>query len=83
MKLSLVQEMKEIDKKTVEQYGLPELLLMENAGHRVAEAMIELLGGAAGKNVCILAGTGNNGGDAMAAARHLYNMGESQAVSDW
>ena len=50
MKLSLVQEMKEIDKKTVEQYGLPELLLMENAGHRVAEAMIELLGGAAGKN---------------------------------
>ena len=75
MKLSLVQEMKEIDKKTVEQYGLPELLLMENAGHRVAEAMIELLGGAAGKNICILAGTGNNGGDAMAAARHLHNMG--------
>ena len=75
MKISLVEEMRDIDKKAAETYGIPELLLMENAGHRVAEAALELLGAPAGKSVIVLAGTGNNGGDAFAAARHLANSG--------
>ena len=75
MKLALAQEMKNIDQKTMEQYGLSELALMENAGRQVAEAAKELLGDTAGKDVCVLAGSGNNGGDALVAARHLYNSG--------
>ena len=80
MKLSLVQEMRAIDKKAAEQYGIPELLLMENAGHRAAESMQQLLQGVEGKTICILAGSGNNGGDALAAARHLHNQGAKVKV---
>jgi len=80
MKVSLVDEMREIDRKATEDYGIPELLLMENAGRRAAEAMEELLGGVEGKTICVLAGTGNNGGDALAAARHLSNRGAKVKV---
>ena len=73
MKISLVEEMRAIDAKAKDEYGIPELVLMENAGHRTAEAVCELLGQPDGKSVIVLAGTGNNGGDAFAAARHLVN----------
>ena len=75
MKISLVEEMRAIDAKAKDEYGIPELVLMENAGHRTAEAVCELLGQPDGKSVGVLAGTGNNGGDAFAAARHLVNDG--------
>lgn len=75
MKIAMTEEMRSIDKQALDTYGIPELLLMENAGHRTAEAALELLGEAAGKSVIVLAGTGNNGGDAFAAARHLANSG--------
>ena len=75
MKISLVEEMRAIDAKAKDEYGIPELVLMENAGHRTAEAVCELLGQPDGKSVIVLAGTGNNGGDAFAAARHLVNDG--------
>ncbi len=75
MKVSLVEEMKEIDRSSVEDYGIPETVLMENAGHRVAEAVEDFLGIVKDKNICVLAGSGNNGGDAFVAARHLANAG--------
>ncbi|MDY6268457.1 MAG: NAD(P)H-hydrate dehydratase [Selenomonadaceae bacterium] len=75
MKISLVEEMRGIDAKAGREYGITELVLMENAGHRTAEAVVSLLGQAEGKSVIVLAGTGNNGGDAFAAARHLVNAG--------
>lgn len=75
MKLATAEEMRLIDKEALEVYGLPELVLMENAGHRVAEAAAEMLQGAEDKSLVVLAGCGNNGGDALAAARHLLNMG--------
>ena len=75
MKVSLSKEMREIDKVSLEQYGLPAVVLMENAGHRVAEALVTLIKGVAGKTICVLAGSGNNGGDALCAARHIQNMG--------
>ena len=67
--------MRGIDAKAGREYGITELVLMENAGHRTAEAVVSLLGQAEGKSVIVLAGTGNNGGDAFAAARHLVNAG--------
>ena len=75
MKIATSEEMRNIDRLAAEDYGLPELLLMESAGHRVAQAMEHLLGTVSGKTICVLAGSGNNGGDAFAAARYLSNMG--------
>ena len=75
MKVALAKQMHEIDKSAIEEYGLPELSLMESAGHRVFEAVKNILGGVGKKSVCILAGSGNNGGDALTAARYLVNAG--------
>ena len=75
MKVALTKQMYDIDRSAVEEYGLPELSLMESAGHRVSEAMKNFLNGVAKKSICILAGSGNNGGDALVAARYLSNAG--------
>lgn len=78
MKIALTKEMREIDSQAISEYGIPELSLMENAGRQVAEATREIFadaGGIGGKAVCIIAGGGNNGGDALVAARHLANGG--------
>ena len=75
MKVALAKQMHEIDRSAVEEYGLPELSLMESAGHRVFMATKNFLGGVDRKSICILAGSGNNGGDSLAAARYLSNAG--------
>ena len=75
MKISFAEDMRQIDARVTETYGLPALALMENAGRRSAEEAAEMLGGAGGKVLAVFAGGGNNGGDAFAAARHLMNMG--------
>ncbi len=75
MKVAFAKQMHDIDRSAVEDYGLPELSLMESAGHCVFEATKNILGNVDKKNICILAGSGNNGGDALAAARYLSNAG--------
>ena len=57
MKIALADEMKKIDKRAIEEYGIPEILLMENAGREVAAAFEEYLGGVSGKRICVLAGS--------------------------
>ncbi len=80
MKIALVEEMRRIDKMAAGTYGIDELLLMENAGRAAADALTGLLGEVAGRAVCVLAGSGNNGGDAYAAARHLLSRGAKVAI---
>ena len=75
MKIALAKQMHEIDDTAINDFGLPELALMESAGHRVAQAAKNFLHGADKKSICVLAGSGNNGGDALTAARYLSNMG--------
>ena len=75
MRLVTAQEMREIDRRTIEEYGIPGLLLMENAGRSVADAVENLLGDLRGKRVVILCGKGHNGGDGFVAARHLLRRG--------
>ncbi len=75
MKIALAKQMHDIDRSAIDDYGLPELSLMESAGHRVFGALKNLLGTVANKSICILAGSGNNGGDALVAARYLSNGG--------
>ena len=65
--------MHEIDDAAINQYGLPEIALMESAGHRVFEATLKILGNVDTKTICVLAGSGNNGGDALVTARYLFN----------
>lgn len=73
MKVANRKEIKDIDRKAVEKYGIPETVLMENAGHEVVLAMTERYGDLTGKRVSVIAGKGNNGGDGFVIARHLYN----------
>ena len=58
-------------------HGVPSLVLMENAARGATDVLVrELLGGdASGKNVIVLCGTGNNGGDGFAMARRLLVLG--------
>ena len=66
-------EMRVLD-RNAQHFGVPILELMENAGKAVADvARSEFRVG--GKNVLVLCGTGNNGGDGLGAARHLANEG--------
>lgn len=67
--------MRRIDDVAINGYGIASLTLMENAGSVVAEAAKKLLGRAKGKRVCAVCGKGNNGGDGLAASRHLINSG--------
>ena len=60
MKVSLVKEMRAVDRRAGEEYGLPEVVLMENAGRQTAAAMVSLLGSVRGKTICVLAGSGNS-----------------------
>ncbi|MBO6304264.1 MAG: NAD(P)H-hydrate dehydratase [Selenomonadaceae bacterium] len=75
MKIALKAEIKEIDKRASEEFGVDELMLMENAGAAVANETNRFLNTAKGKSIAILGGAGNNGGDAFVAARHLLNFG--------
>jgi len=70
------QQMRKLDETTIKQYGIPGLILMENAGRGVAEKIGERLKRSKnGKNVLILSGSGNNGGDGLVVGRHLFNAG--------
>ena len=68
MKLTTVAEMRNIDRRAIQEIGIPEVVLMENAAREVFLALDSLLEGVAGKRICVVAGIGNNGGDAFAAA---------------
>jgi NAD(P)H-hydrate repair Nnr-like enzyme with NAD(P)H-hydrate epimerase domain len=69
-------QMGEVDRLTVEELHVPVDVLMENAGHQIAVTARAFLGGSvAGKRVIGLVGSGNNGGDAAVALRHLVNWG--------
>src|SRR5437899_817041 len=73
-------EMREMDRRATDEFGVPSLLLMENAGAAVARAAQEMLGEAPAP-VAVVAGRGNNGGDGLAAARHLHAAGHEVRVT--
>ena len=66
-------QVREIDRRAIEEYHIPGVVLMENAARGVVELAVKMLSGLAGSNVLIVCGGGNNGGDGMAVARHLHN----------
>ncbi len=71
MKVLTAAQMREVDRRTVEM-GIPDLVLMENAGHRVVELLEERFAPLAAQSIVVLCGKGNNGGDGMVVARQLH-----------
>jgi NAD(P)H-hydrate epimerase len=61
-------EVREIDRRAIEEFGVPGVVLMENAGRGAAELLLAL--GVTGR-VVVCCGKGNNGGDGFVIARHL------------
>ena len=67
---------REVDRICAEQYGLPTIVLMENAARALLDACRKVGGGW----FVVVCGGGNNGGDGFALARHLHNAGEDAIV---
>ena len=67
------EQVRRIDKLSIEQYHIPGIVLMENAA--IAAANEAVLMAESGFSILILCGGGNNGGDGLAVARHLHNKG--------
>ena len=76
------EQMREVDRIAVEEFGLGILQMMENAGRNLAENVLDMLDGARAcpersrrGEVTVLAGSGGNGGGGLCCARHLHNRG--------
>lgn len=80
MKLAAPNEMKRLDEIAIKDYGIPGILLMENAALHIARKACEMVSYDKSKKIIAIAGKGNNGGDAFAAARHLHQWGYPVSV---
>jgi NAD(P)H-hydrate epimerase len=74
------RQVREVDRRAIELYGMPGIVLMENAALGVVEVAEQMLRNAGGGPAVILCGGGNNGGDGLAVARHLHNRGHDVRV---
>src|SRR3990172_10173791 len=74
------EEMRELDRKAIEEYKIPGIILMENAGRNVVEEVLHMIDNPQKVKVAILCGKGNNGSDGFVVARHLHNHGISVDV---
>src|SRR5262245_3902633 len=75
MKILTPEQIREVDRLTTEKYGIPSLILMENAGMRVVEVLEDRYENLEELTVGILCGRGNNGGDGFVVARQLIQKG--------
>lgn len=73
MRILSVDAMREVDRRAIEELGIPGMVLMENAALGVVDAVGEVYPEAA--SAAIFCGPGNNGGDGLAIARHLSVRG--------
>lgn len=71
---------REVDRLCVEEFGIPSILLMENAALGIASVARDLLAGVEDPCILVFCGPGNNGGDGFAAARHLANDGSAVSI---
>ena len=72
--------MREVDRLCTARFGIPSILLMENAAIGVASVALDLVERHSNPRVLIVCGPGNNGGDGYAVARHLHNEGIRVAI---
>ena len=74
MKIAGRKIVRDIDDTTINKYGIPGLVLMENAGRAVSNVIINNYPTA--EKIAVFCGSGNNGGDGFVIARHLISAGK-------
>lgn len=74
MQVGSVEAMRAMDRTAIDEYGIPEIVLMENAG-TAAFRILAQQWPPAGRRWLVLCGVGNNGGDGLVVARHLHSTG--------
>ena len=79
MKILTAAQMREVDRRTSE-LGIPSLVLMENAGHRVVELLAHQYAPLRDQRVVVFCGKGNNGGDGFVVARQLFTRLRPQSL---
>ncbi len=80
MHVATAREIAELDRRAAGEFDVPVHRLMDAAGKRVAQVVLDLLRQRGGRTVAVLAGRGHNGGDGLAAARHLREAGAEVTV---
>jgi NAD(P)H-hydrate epimerase len=75
MRVLNTQQMREADRQTIEEIGIPSVVLMENAGRQAVAAMEAAFDDLSSSKVGVLCGRGNNGGDGFVVARTLTQRG--------
>ncbi len=80
MKILTADQMRRIDERTEREFGIPATTLMDNAGREVARTLLKLFPAIGSTPPVIVCGKGNNGGDGVAAARHLRAAGITARV---
>jgi NAD(P)H-hydrate epimerase len=80
MKTVTSKNMQEIDRRAIEKYNIPSIVLMENAGIAVTDTAVTVIEKSSSKKVAIICGKGNNAGDGFVAARQLKTRGYDVTV---
>src|SRR5688572_27267555 len=80
MRILNAGQMREADRRTIQDIGIASLVLMENAGRQVVAAIESLYPDLAERNIAVVCGKGNNGGDGFVAARTLQQRGFDVSV---
>jgi hydroxyethylthiazole kinase-like uncharacterized protein yjeF len=80
MRVLNTQQMREADRRTIDEIGIPSIVLMENAGRQAVAAMEAAFEDLGTSRVGVLCGRGNNGGDGFVVARTLLQRGIDAAV---
>ncbi len=80
MRVVTAQQMRDMDRRASEEFGIPGVVLMENAGRAVVEAIAREMGPLRGKRAVVFCGPGNNGGDGFVIARYLHLAGSDCTV---
>jgi hydroxyethylthiazole kinase-like uncharacterized protein yjeF len=81
MRVLNAEQMREADRRTIEDVGIPSLVLMENAGRQVVAAIEASFEDTLGGRVAVLCGRGSNGGDGFVVARTLAQRGVEPLVA--
>ncbi|MDY6830408.1 MAG: NAD(P)H-hydrate dehydratase [Thermodesulfobacteriota bacterium] len=80
MYLACAEEMRQMDRTTIESFGIPGRVLMENAGRGATGWLLETLPDTLERRIAVIAGRGNNGGDGFVMARYLAQRGAEVTV---
>jgi ADP-dependent NAD(P)H-hydrate dehydratase / NAD(P)H-hydrate epimerase len=80
MRVLNAAQMRDADRQTIDEIGIPSMVLMENAGRQVVAALEAAYDDLQDRHVAVLCGRGNNGGDGFVVARTLYQRGTDVSV---